>query len=155
MHDSKAQAGAWLRTAEPADAAECVRLRGLTRENAVPEAVLRQYGITIDSWAADIASGRLRGWVALQDDAMCGYCFGDAATGEVVVLALLPQAEGHGLGRRLLMQVVDALRRGGHRRLFLGTTADPALRAHGFYRHLGWRPTGQVDAHGDEVLELC
>jgi GNAT superfamily N-acetyltransferase len=148
-------AGLRLRPARPDDAAACVHLRGLTRENAVSEARLREYGITVDSWAADIARGALCGWVALQQGQLQGYAFGDNATGEVVVLALHPQAEGRGLGRRLLMQVVDALRRGGHRRLFLGTTADPALRAHGFYRHLGWRPTGQVDAHGDEVLELC
>ncbi|MER2177626.1 MAG: GNAT family N-acetyltransferase, partial [Stenotrophomonas maltophilia] len=28
------------------------------------------------------------------------------------------------------------------------------VRSHGFYRHLGWRPTGEIDSLGDEVLEL-
>lgn len=144
-----------LRPACPGDAADCVRLRSLTRENAVSEARLRAYGITVESWAADIARGALCGWVAVDDGVMCGYAFGDIASGEVVVLALLPQAEGRGLGRRLLARVVDELHRRGHRRLFLGTTADPALRAYGFYRHLGWQGTGRVDARGDEVLELC
>jgi GNAT superfamily N-acetyltransferase len=144
-----------LRPACPGDAADCVRLRGLTRENAVSEARLRAYGITVESWAADIARGALCGWVAVQQGQLQGYAFGDIASGEVVVLALLPQAEGRGLGRRLLALVVQELHRRGHRRLFLGTTADPALRAYGFYRHLGWQGTGRVDARGDEVLELC
>ena len=42
----------------------------------------------------------------------------------------------------------------GWRRLFLGCSTDPASRSHGFYRHLGWQPTGRLDAHGDEILAL-
>jgi hypothetical protein len=42
----------------------------------------------------------------------------------------------------------------GHQRLFLGCAKEPLVRSHGFYRHLGWRPTGQVDANDDEILEL-
>lgn len=153
--DPEARLALGVRPARPEDAAECVRLRGLTRENAVPEARLRQYGITVDSWAADIARGALCGWVAARGGQMLGYCFGAVSTGEVVVLAILPPAEGRGLGRRLLTRVTDELHRLGHRRLFLGTSADPALRAHGFYRRLGWRGTGRIDARGDEVLEWC
>ena len=41
----------------------------------------------------------------------------------------------------------------GHQRLFLGCSADPQSRSYGFYRHLGWRSTGEFDAHGDEILE--
>ena len=85
---------------------------------------------------------------------LVGYCFGDRRSGEVVVLALLPAWEGQGLGARLLSLVVDGLRSEGFERLFLGCSADPASRSHGFYRHLGWRPTGERDGHGDEVLEL-
>lgn len=70
------------------------------------------------------------------------------------MLALLPEAEGRGLGRRLLDQVVQALAGLGHRRLFLGTSPDPRVRSHGFYRHLGWQPTGERDGLNDEVLAL-
>jgi hypothetical protein len=31
---------------------------------------------------------------------------------------------------------------------------DPALRAYGFYRALGWRPSGERTGSGDEILEL-
>ncbi len=143
------------RPALPGDAAACVALRGLTRENAISEERLRSLGITVQSWGEDIRSGALPGFVAVDEgDRMLGYCFGDRASGEVVVLALLPEAEGRGIGRRLLGQVVESLRASGPRRLFLGCSSDPACRAHGFYRHLGWRSTGQADRLGDEVLEL-
>ena len=143
------------RSALPDDAAACVALRGRTRENAVSEERLRSLGITVQGWGEDIRCGALPGFVALEDGGrMLGYCFGDRASGEVVVLALLPEAEGRGVGRRLLGKVVEALRASGHRRLFLGCSSDPACRAHGFYRHLGWRSTGQTDTLGDEVLEL-
>ena len=136
------------------DASACVALRGRTRENAVSAEHLASYGITVESWAADIASGRLPGHVCTLAGVMQGYAFGDRASGEVVVLALLPAVEGQGVGRELLARVVSDLAGAGHRRLFLGCSPDPAVRSHGFYRHLGWRPTGLMDAHGDEVLEL-
>jgi len=131
-----------------------VRIRGLTRENAISEARLRAMGITTRSWADDIASGALPGFVVELDQQLAGYCFGDSRTGEIVVLALLPEVEGYGVGRQLLDAVVALLKRNGHGRLFLGCSADPACRAYGFYRHLGWRSTGSFDAFGDEVLEL-
>lgn len=145
--------GLRLREAVPADAAACIELRGRTRQNAVSADRLLGYGITAASWAEGIRNGGLPGCVAEADGRLLGYCFGDRATGEVQVLALLPEAEGRGLGRQLLAEVMTRLRALGHGRLYLGCSPDPASRSHGFYRHLGWRPTGQVDAHGDEVLE--
>ena len=137
-----------------ADASECLRVRGLTRENAVSEDKLRAYGITAVSWANDISTGRLAGWVARRGEYLVGYCFGEANTGEVVVLALLPEEEGKGLGKRLLQLVAEDLRSLGHARLFLGCAADSGVRSYGFYRRLGWVATGTIDLHGDEVLEL-
>lgn len=137
-----------------ADAPECVRLRGMTRENAVPEERLRAYGITAGSWAEDIMGGRLPGWVARSGGQLVGYCFGASETGEVMVLALLPQVEGKRLGKRLLQLVIEDLRSHGHNRLFLGCSPDPEVRSYGFYRHLGWKITGATDRHGDQVLEF-
>jgi len=143
-----------FRVARPTDAPACVALRGQTRENAVTAERLAAVGITVASWAADIASGRLAGHVCIVQGALAGYGFGDRDTGEVVVLALLPPFEGQGIGRQLLARVVQDLQALGHRRLFLGCSNDPSTRSHGFYRHLGWIPTGAVDRFGDEVLEL-
>lgn len=142
-----------FRRALAEDAAACIVLRGQTRENAVSVERLRQLGVTEASWSADVRCGALTGWVAWSARDMAGYCFGAADTGEIVVLALLPQHEGHGLGAALLKRVMQDLRAQGHTRLFLGCASDPGVRSYGFYRHLGWRSTGTFDDHGDEILE--
>ncbi len=142
------------RPAVPDDAPACIDLRGRTRQNAVPPDRLAAYGITAASWAAGIRSGDTPGHVVLQGDTLVGYCFGDRHTGEVLVLALLPAFEGQGLGRDLLARVVAQLASLGWTRLHLGCSTDPASRSHGFYRRLGWQPTGVLDGHGDEILEL-
>lgn len=141
------------RPAVPGDAADCINLRGRTRENAFSIAELGELGVTVDSWRDGIADGSFPGHVAELDGVMVGYCFSDRDSGEIVVLAILPDWEGKGIGKALLAQVIEDFRRLGFDRLFLGCAADPAVRSHGFYRHLGWRPTGEIDALGDEVLE--
>ena len=141
------------RRARPEDIAECVALRGMTRENAISVERLRAAGITVYSWSDDTRSGALVGHVCVSGSRIAGYCFGSPRTGEVVVLALLPAFEGRGIGQALLERVVKDLRGAGHTRLFLGCSSDPASRSFGFYRHLGWRSTGTFDAAGDEVLE--
>ena len=115
---------------------------------------LAALGITVESWAGQVRRGELLGHVAWAGEQMAGYAFGEPASGEVVVLALLPAFEGQGLGRLLLQRLVADLRAQGHRRLFLGCSSDPGVRSYGFYRHLGWRPTGRRDRLGDEELEL-
>lgn len=140
------------RPAHPDDAAACIDLRGRTRENAFSAKDLCAQGITRESWSAGIRDGALPGVVALADGELAGYCFGDRDSGEIMVLALLPAYEGRGIGRALLDQVMRMLRALGHERLFLSCAADPGVRSHGFYRRLGWVPTGEIDPAGDEVL---
>lgn len=142
------------RPALPEDAEECVTLRGKTRENAFSEEQLRSIGITVDSWRENIRSGALPGHVCICDMNMVGYCFGARQTGEIVVLALLPEFERRGIGRELLDRMATELAKLGHSRLFLGCSTDPTSRSYGFYRHLGWRSTETFDDYGDEILEL-
>ena len=143
-----------FKPAPPDFAEEYIRLRGMTRENAVSEERLRTLGVTAESWASDIQSEELQGFVAQAGHEMAGYCFGNTKSGEVVVLAVRPTHEGRGVGQQLLALVVQKLRERGHTKLFLGCSSDPNVRSYGFYRHLGWRATGTVDARGDEVLEF-
>jgi GNAT superfamily N-acetyltransferase len=142
------------RKAVPDDAAACIALRGRTRENAFTESQLRDLGITVESWGDGIRDGLFSGHVCWADDRMVGYCFGDTDSGEIVVLAILPGYEGAGIGKRLLRQVIDEFAANGFTSLFLGCSTDPASRSHGFYRHLGWTPTGTLDEAGDEILTL-
>ena len=136
------------------DAAECIELRGKTRQNPASEELLRSMGITAESWGANIDSGAVRGDVCSCEGQMVGYCFGAAETGEIQVLAVLPDFEDQGIGRELLQRTVNQMAELGHSRLFLGCNPDPASRSHGFYRHLGWRSTGTFDKYGDEILEI-
>jgi ribosomal protein S18 acetylase RimI-like enzyme len=142
------------RPAAPADAEACIVLRGQTRENAIRAVTLASYGITAESSAQSIETGRSSGVVCIDANRIVGYCFGDNHTGEILVLALLPAYEGRGIGKTLLSHIVTDLRKIGHQRLFLGCSRSPEHRSYGFYRHLGWKPTATADAHGDEVLEL-
>jgi len=141
------------RRAIPDDTPACLVLRGMTRENAFSVERLAALGITLESWRAGIADGSLPGHVATEGGKIVGYCFGERETGEIAVLALLPEHEGQGVGRTLLSLVVAEFKDFGFHRLFLGCSADPASRSYGFYRHLGWRSTGSFDDRGDEILE--
>jgi GNAT superfamily N-acetyltransferase len=142
------------RPALPEDAAECVVVRGRTRQNAASEEWLRSIGITSKSWEENIRSGALPGDVCVVDGEIVGFCFGVRETGEIQVLAVLPDFENCGVGRELLNRTSKELAKLGHARLFLGCSPDPASRSYGFYRHLGWRSTGTFDKYGDEILEI-
>ncbi|MET4575319.1 GNAT family N-acetyltransferase [Ottowia thiooxydans] len=143
-----------FRIAAPEDATACIDLRGRTRENAFSREDLSALGVNEESWANGIAGGSMIGYIGDIEGRMIGYCFGDRDSGEIVVLALLPEYEGCGIGKSLLQLVVAEFRRRGFARLFLGCAADPGVRSYGFYRHLGWKPTGEYDDLGDEILEL-
>ena len=142
------------RPAVPEDAAECVVARGKTRQNAASEEWLRSIGITVNSWAENIRTGALPGHICIADEQIVGFCFGLRDSGEIQVLAVLPDFENRGIGRELLARTSKELAALGHTRLFLGCSPDPASRSYGFYRHLGWRSTGTFDQHGDEILEI-
>jgi len=142
-----------LRAAEPSDIADMFALRSRTRGNAMTREELGELGITPASTAALMRSGRLRGWVCTEGSALVGFCSGDTVSGEVLVLAVLPAFEHRGIGTRLLLAVIAALRHAGCQRVWLAASSDPRVRSHGFYRALGWRPTGEKLANGDELLE--
>jgi len=142
------------RQALPEDAEQCIVLRGQTRENAFSREKLGELGITAQTWGEGIAEGAFSGHVACMDEKMVGYCFGDSESGEIVVLALLPDYERLGIGKQLLQLVVEDFEQQGFKKLFLSCASDPGVRSYGFYRHLGWQPTEKHDEAGDEILEL-
>jgi GNAT superfamily N-acetyltransferase len=141
-----------LRDASPDDLAACIRLRGATRDNAIAADALAAVGVTELAWSARLRDGSLIGCVATSGEAAIGFCFADVTCGEVMVLAIAASHDGHGLGRALLDRITARLATHGLARAFLGCATDPRLRSHGFYRHLGWQPTGMLDGNGDEVL---
>jgi GNAT superfamily N-acetyltransferase/catechol 2,3-dioxygenase-like lactoylglutathione lyase family enzyme len=146
--------GLVFRETRPSDIEDLFSIRARTRENAVSKERLAALGITPESLMADMAHGRVKGWVCSDAETLVGFCSGDSETGEVLVLAVLPQYEGRGIGARLLAYVVEWLRSAGLGRIWLAATSDFRARAHGFYRSRGWRPTGERLQNGDEILSL-
>jgi ribosomal protein S18 acetylase RimI-like enzyme len=141
-----------IRETREADLERLFDVRARTRENPVSREQLAAVGITPASSAAALRSGDQKGWVCLDGPNVIGFCSADGVGGEVIVLAVLPEYEGRGVGRRLLAHAVEWLRARGAGRVWLAASPDPAIRAHGFYRAQGWRPTGQRDGNGDEIL---
>lgn len=135
------------------DFARCIEIRGMTRDNPIPAEILKEFGVTEEAWGPLIRDKGIVGVVAESNSEVIGFCSGDVKTGEVMVLALLPEYEGQGFGRRMLKLVTNKLFSLGIDKLWLAASPDPAIRAHGFYRHLGWVSTGRIDKNGDEVLE--
>jgi len=129
-------------------------LRAQTRENPFSPMELAQRRITPEGTRQRLACGALLSMVCLRGARLVGFCSGAPRSGEILVIAVLPQFEGRGIGRTLLERMAAALAAAGCTRVWLAAAPDPQGRAHGFYRHLGWRPTGARDAGGDEVLVL-
>jgi ribosomal protein S18 acetylase RimI-like enzyme len=143
-----------FRQTQACDADALFSVRARTRENPISRERLASLGITPESTAADLQSGRVKGWVALDGSDVVGFCNADGETGEILVLAVLPEYERRGIGRRLLSNTVQWLQSSGLRRIWLAASTDPRVRAFGFYRHLGWQPTGEALRNGDQILAL-
>ena len=143
-----------IRETHEADLEACFSVRGRTRENPITREQLAAMGITAASSATALRSGSVKGWVCSDGPQVIGFCSVDAVGGEVLVLAVLPEYEGKGVGKRLLAHGVSWLRSRGLSRLWLAASPDPKGRAHGFYRSQGWVPTGELDGNGDEILAL-
>ena len=128
-------------------------VRARTRQNPISKAGLAQYyGITPASTAADMESGKLKSWSCFDGDTLVGFGTGDRTTGEVIVMAVLPNYEGKGIGKRLLAQIVAWLQSVGFAQPWLAASPNPSIRAYGFYRALGWEPTGRTLENGDQIL---
>jgi len=128
-------------------------VRTSTLENAITmERLESDYGITPESLMQ--AMGRdVKGWVCVHAGTIVGFSMGNASNAEVLVVAVRPEYEGHGIGKTVLARVRDWLFSAGHAQVWLLTTPDPGLRAYGFYQSLGWQTTGEM-VRGDEILVL-
>ncbi len=138
----------------PADVPAALETRFATVENPISLAELeRDYGVTPAGIAAALA-GDVGGWLCEAGTRVAGFAMGDRNTGEVLVVAVHPDYEGRGIGKMVLDRVCAWLFAARHTRVWLYSNPDPSLRAHGFYRHLGWRATGERRGD-DELLDLA
>jgi len=122
-------------TAEDVPALFYVRTR--TRENAYTIEQLQDLGITRASVAAKIAAS-FKGWLCVDADQVVAFSMADRSTGELWVVAVLPEYERRGIGNALMNRAEEWLSAEGWTRAWLTTDVDPTLRAYGFYRRRGW-----------------
>lgn len=127
-----------IREITSADIPALFHVRPRTRENALTIEELLALGITPESVATWLA-GSTRGWLCeTSTNEVVGFCMADRSTGELLVIALLPEYEGRGIGGQLMHHAESWLAHSGCTRAWLTTDLDQNLRAYGFYRHRGW-----------------
>ena len=112
-----------------------VRVAAWQNERGAEELV--QLGITPASVLELLATSH-RGWLCEFDARVVGFAIGNRENGEMWVIAVRPEHERRGIGRRLLRLVEDWLFAAGWPDIWLTTDADETFRAVGFYRRLGW-----------------
>jgi ribosomal protein S18 acetylase RimI-like enzyme len=121
-----------------ADVPDLFPVRVATRENTLSLQELHALGITIDSVRKQIASTH-RGWLCEVNNRVIGFSMGNRQTGEMWVIAVLPEFEDMGVGSRLLMLVEEWLWSEGWQEIWLTTDINTKLRAYGFYKKYGWK----------------
>jgi GNAT superfamily N-acetyltransferase len=126
-----------LREITSADVPALFYVRTRTRENTYTLEQLRDLGITNESVAEALASS-CKGWLCAHGGRVVAFCMADCSTGELLVVAVLPECEGQGIGNRLMSLAEEWLWASGCKRAWLTTDVDPSLRAYGFYRQRGW-----------------
>ena len=143
-----------FRQAKNQDIHRCIEVRGLTSDNQFTKNDLAAIGVTTDLWSPLIENSEIIGYAALHRNIIVGFCFGESAKGEILVLAVQSGYEALGIGKELLSRASNQLFTIGHKQLYLATSATPVVRSYGFYRYVGWHPTNTYHDNGDEILTL-
>ena len=126
-----------IREITPADIPALFYVRTRTRENSYTIEELASLGIT-ESSVLERLSATYKGWLCEHNESVVGFCMADRGTGELWVIAVLPEFEGKGIGARLMTHAEAWLWSAGFGRAWLTTDLDTTLRAYGFYRNRGW-----------------
>ncbi|MFZ6027588.1 MAG: GNAT family N-acetyltransferase [Chloroflexota bacterium] len=113
-------------------------VRVATHENRLTRAELTAMGIT-EASVKERLRGSFKGWLCEDGGRVVGFAMGDRSTGELWVIAVLPDYVGRGIGMALLQKVEQWLAASGCSRLWLTTDVDTSLRAYTFYLRQGWR----------------
>ena len=126
-----------FRAIESNDLPAIFDVRASTRENPFSREALWEIGITEES-TAELLRTTHRGWLCEAEKEIVGFAVGDGKTGELWVIAVLPEYEGKGIGSELLAKVEAWLHSLGWKEIWLWTSSDPKKRAFSFYSKRGW-----------------
>ena len=119
------------------DICGCFQVRTSVRENRYSLEALRQEGITEASVAEMLATTH-KGWVCEVEGKIVGFSMGNRKNGEFWVVAVLPEYEGRGIGRKLMELTVQWLRASPCADIWLRTSPDTSTRAYALYKKFGW-----------------
>ena len=120
-----------------ADIPALFAVRVATHENRLTYEELHAIGITEQSVRERLRES-FKGWLCEVDGQVVGFAMGDKSTGELWVIAVLPEYLGQRIGSRLLTAVENWLRENGCKLLWLTTDIDPTLKAYSFYLSHRW-----------------
>ena len=134
-----------LRQATMADAAPIWAVRYAVRENALTPGRL-----TDEDLRREIEDTG-RGWVVEESGSIKGFAIGNAKSGNIWALFVLPEDEGLGYGSQLHHAMVTWLREQGAPTLWLTTGQN--TRAARFYERHGWKHVN-VSNEGEARYEL-
>lgn len=134
-----------LRTATPTDVETLFEIRCSVNENFQSRSELQSIGVDTASVSDMLASEDYFSIIAESKDKAVGFAMAQISEAYVFACFVRPEFEGQGAGRRLLEAVETKLAEAGVKQAWLSTDANPAYRARGFYRRLGWREAGQAD----------
>lgn len=134
-----------IRAGVVADLPEITRIRTAVTENHLSVEQMAGLGITHDTIGADMRTGDLGCWVALEGGAIAGFAMADRRDASIFALFMDAAHEGKGHGTTLLATCEAWLRQQGHAEARLTTERDS--RAFRFYLRRGWRDTGETAGH--------
>ncbi len=120
-----------------ADVPALFHVRTRTRENALTLGELQRLGIDPQSVTESLMAST-KGWLCDVSGQVVAFSMADRATAEFLVIAVLPEYEGKGIGGKLMALTREWLAASGCTRAWLTTDLDTTLRAYGFYRKQGW-----------------
>ena len=118
---------------------------------AVKENVLSNAALVTQQDYVDFLSERGKGWVCEVDGQVVGFAIGDLVKNNVWALFVQPGYEGQGIGRELLILLLDWYYSNTNETIWLSTAPD--TRAATFYRSFGWKEAG-VQPNGELRFEL-
>ena len=136
-----------VRRAVERDVPALFRIRTAVRENHLSMEQLAERGITHESVAALIEDGE-GVWVAEVSGEPAAFAMALSADRSIFAMFVSPGFEGRGLGRALMAEAERWLFSLSDEPIGLTTDTDPRIRAHGFYRRLGWVADGHA-ANGE------
>ncbi|WP_186373889.1 GNAT family N-acetyltransferase [Yersinia rohdei] len=123
-----------VRTAQLSDIDGMFEVRTSVIENHLSREEMRQLGIT-ESVVADMIEKNHCSWVATENDKIIGFTMILPDEGCLFAAFVLPEYEGRGIGRRLVVLAEQELFK-YHEIVWLET--DKNSRAAKFYIQLGW-----------------